>query len=95
MLLLDEPTASLDWQAQRGILALIRDVHRRFNLTSLMVTHDLNTLPEICTRIACMKAGRLISIGEPAEIADPDLLSGLYGTPIRVLEHDGRTHLLY
>lgn len=95
MLLLDEPTASLDWQAQRGILSLIRDVHRRFGLTSLMVTHDLNTLPEICTRIACMKDGRVVGIGTPEEISDPDLLSRLYGTSIRVLEHDGRTHLLY
>ncbi len=95
ILLLDEPTASLDWQAQRGILGLIRDVHHRFGLTSLMVTHDLNTLPEICTRIACMKDGFVVRVDKPGNIADPALLSELYGTDIRVLEHDGRTHLLY
>lgn len=95
ILLLDEPTASLDWQAQRGILTLVHKVHQQFGLTSLMVTHDLNTLPEICTRIACMKDGRVVEVGDPDDIADPELLSSLYGTTIRVLEQDGRTHLLY
>ncbi|WP_022663190.1 metal ABC transporter ATP-binding protein [Paucidesulfovibrio longus] len=95
MLLLDEPTASLDWQAQRGILGLIRTVHERFGLTSLIVTHDLNTLPDVCTRIACMKSGRLERVDLPERIADPELLGALYGTRIRVLREAGRTHLLY
>lgn len=95
ILLLDEPTASLDWQAQRGILALIRTVHERFGLTSLIVTHDLNTLPDVCTHIACMKAGCLECVGHPEEIANAKLLSELYGTRIQVLRDGGRTHLLY
>jgi len=95
MLLLDEPTASLDWQAQRGILELIRTVHERFGLTSLIVTHDLNTLPDVCSRIACMKEGRLVRLDTPRAVADPELLSELYGTRIRVVEEDGRMHLFY
>ncbi|MGE4551483.1 MAG: metal ABC transporter ATP-binding protein [Desulfovibrionaceae bacterium] len=95
ILLLDEPTASLDWQAQDGVLALVRQVHERFGLTSCMVTHDLNTLPEVCTRVACMRAGRITAQGSPAEMADAALLSELYGTPIEVLEHRGRTRLLH
>jgi ABC-type Mn2+/Zn2+ transport system ATPase subunit len=95
ILLLDEPTASLDWQAQRGILGLVRSVHIEFGLTSLIVTHDLNTLPDICTRIVCMKSGTIRHMGAADEIADADLLSELYGTRIRVLQHEGQTQLLY
>ncbi|SKA82027.1 manganese/iron transport system ATP-binding protein [Paucidesulfovibrio gracilis DSM 16080] len=95
ILLLDEPTASLDWQAQRGILELIRTVHERFGLTSLIVTHDLNTLPDVCTRIASMKDGRLVRVDTPRAMADPEMLSELYGTRIRVIEDGGRTHLVY
>ncbi|MEF2146448.1 MAG: ABC transporter ATP-binding protein [Desulfovibrionaceae bacterium] len=95
MLLLDEPTASLDWQAQRGLLGLIRTVHERFGLTSLIVTHDLNSLPDVCNLVACMRRGRLERLGSPEEIADAALLSDLYGTDIQVLKHEGRLRLLF
>jgi len=94
ILLLDEPTASLDWQAQREILALIQDLHGRFALTTLIVTHDLNTLPAICNRVAFMKAGRLTWSGSPAEAVDGERLSALYNTPIHVVMHGGRPHIL-
>jgi len=94
ILLLDEPTASLDWQAQREILALIQDIHIRFSLTSLIVTHDLNTLPDVCTRVAFMKAGRLTWSGTPDDAVDGPRLSSLYNTSIHVVRHDGRDHIV-
>ncbi|WP_419786105.1 metal ABC transporter ATP-binding protein [Pseudodesulfovibrio sp.] len=94
ILLLDEPTAALDWQAQREILALIQDIHTRFSLTSLIVTHDLNSLPDVCTRVAFMKAGRLTWSGSPQEAVDGPRLSQLYNTPIMVVRHNGRDHIV-
>ena len=95
ILLLDEPTASLDWQAQRGILGLVQDLHVRLGLTSMIVTHDLNTLPDVCNRIACMKDGRLVWEGPAEHAVDEALLSGLYGTEIHVAEMNGRRHICY
>ncbi|MBU1003995.1 MAG: ABC transporter ATP-binding protein [Proteobacteria bacterium] len=95
ILLLDEPTASLDWQAQREILGLVQELHLRFSLTSLIVTHDLNTLPEVCNRIACMKNGQLLWEGPSEQAVDEARLSGLYGTDIHIAEINGRRHICY
>lgn len=94
ILLLDEPTAALDWQAQRGILALIQELHERFGLTTLIVTHDLNTLPAVCSRVAYMKAGRVTWSGSPREAVDGARLSALYNIPIHVVRHGGRDHII-
>lgn len=95
ILLLDEPTASLDWQAQRGILALVQELHLSLSLTSMIVTHDLNTLPDVCNRIACMKDGRLLWEGPAEEAVDEERLSSLYGTRIRIADMNGRRHICY
>jgi ABC-type Mn2+/Zn2+ transport system ATPase subunit len=94
ILLLDEPTAALDWQAQRGILALIQELHARFGLTTLIVTHDLNTLPAVCTRVAYMKGGTITWSGSPAQAVDGARLSALYNIPIHVVRHAGRDHIV-
>ncbi|WP_461208817.1 metal ABC transporter ATP-binding protein [Desulfocurvus sp. DL9XJH121] len=95
ILLLDEPTASLDWQAQRGILGLVQDLHVSLGLTSMIVTHDLNTLPDVCNRIAFMKDGLLTWEGPADEAVDEARLGELYGTRIHVAEMNGRRHICY
>lgn len=95
ILLLDEPTAALDWQAQREILLLIRDIHTRFGLTSLIVTHDLNTLPDVVNRVAFMKNGELIWQGPPDAAMDECRLSRLYGTNITIATSGGRSFICH
>jgi ABC-type cobalamin/Fe3+-siderophores transport system ATPase subunit len=93
ILLLDEPTANLDWRAQREILDLIRKIHLRQRLTTLFVTHDLNTLPTHCDRVVMMKDGKIWRQGEPRMVLEEDTLSQLYDTPISIVEHEGQ-HLV-
>jgi ABC-type cobalamin/Fe3+-siderophores transport system ATPase subunit len=93
--LLDEPCASLDWRSQREILTLIQELHNRLRLTTLMVTHDLNSLPEVSTRIAFMKEGRLIWEGDAAQALSASRLTELYGTRITITSHGGKPVLLY
>lgn len=95
ILLLDEPCASLDWKAQKEILVLIQELHNRLRLTTLMVTHDLNSLPQVCTRMAFMKGGRLIWEGEAAQALSGSRLSELYDTGITIASHEGKPVLLY
>lgn len=80
--LLDEPTASLDPQAQRDILSLIQLIHRKYGITTLFVTHDLKTLPSICQRLILMKEGRIWEQGSPELMLDANRLSQLYGTSV-------------
>jgi ABC-type Mn2+/Zn2+ transport system ATPase subunit len=84
ILLLDEPTASIDQKAQHEILSLIQLVHREYHMTTLFVTHDLRTLPLTCQRLILMKDGRIWQQGSTESMLREDVLSQLYEAPISV-----------
>ncbi len=86
LLLLDEPTASLDWNAQTEILELVKQIHQARHLTTLFVTHDLDALPHTCDRVILMKDGLIAGDGTPDILISPQSLSRLYGLPIAVVE---------
>jgi len=68
LLLLDEPTAGLDPEASDGFVRLLRSLHRDLALTVVMVTHDLDTLFELSTRIAVIAEQKVIVVGRPREV---------------------------
>lgn len=68
LLLLDEPTAGLDPDSSDGFVNLLRSLHRDLHLTVIMVTHDLDTLYELSTRIAVLAEQRVIAAGTPREV---------------------------
>ncbi|HWI83740.1 ABC transporter ATP-binding protein [Ramlibacter sp.] len=68
LLLLDEPTAGLDPESSDGFVTLLRSLHRDLALTVVMVTHDLDTLFELSTRIAVLADRRVIVSGPPREV---------------------------
>jgi len=95
LMLLDEPTAALDWQAQREILTLIRDLLQQHPLTVIMATHDLNAVSHIATHTAMLKQGNLIWQGRVETAMDPVILSKLYDVPISVMEFNGRSIAMF
>jgi phospholipid/cholesterol/gamma-HCH transport system ATP-binding protein len=68
LLLLDEPTAGLDPDSSEGFVSLLRSLHRDLELTVVMVTHDLDTLFELSTRIAVLADKRVIVAAPPKEV---------------------------
>jgi phospholipid/cholesterol/gamma-HCH transport system ATP-binding protein len=68
LLLLDEPTAGLDPDSANDFCALLSALHRDMQLTVVMVTHDLDTLFELSTRITVLAGQRVIVNGKPAEV---------------------------
>ena len=68
ILLLDEPTSSLDVSIQAEILNLISRLRRNYSLTCILVSHDLGVVAHLCSRIAIMQLGRLV------ELLDVDML---------------------
>jgi phospholipid/cholesterol/gamma-HCH transport system ATP-binding protein len=68
LLLLDEPTAGLDPDSSDGFVRLLRSLHRDLALTVIMVTHDLDTLFELSTRIAVLADKRVIVSGPPKDV---------------------------
>jgi phospholipid/cholesterol/gamma-HCH transport system ATP-binding protein len=68
LLLLDEPTAGLDPESSDGFVTLLRSLHRELELTVIMVTHDLDTLFELSTRIAVLADRRVIVAAAPKDV---------------------------
>jgi phospholipid/cholesterol/gamma-HCH transport system ATP-binding protein len=68
LLLLDEPTAGLDPDSSGSFVTLLRSLHRDLGLTVVMVTHDLDTLFELSTRIAVLADRKVIVNGPPKEV---------------------------
>jgi phospholipid/cholesterol/gamma-HCH transport system ATP-binding protein len=68
LLLLDEPTAGLDPEGADGFCALLRDLHHELGLTVIMVTHDLDTLLELASRIAVLADQKVVAVGTPREV---------------------------
>lgn len=61
LLLLDEPTAGLDPDRSAAFVALIRKLHRQLGITVVLVTHDVDTLRALATRVAVLAERRIIS----------------------------------
>ncbi|WP_081905197.1 ABC transporter ATP-binding protein [Janthinobacterium agaricidamnosum] len=68
LLFLDEPTAGLDPDLSESFVALIQSLHRELGLTVVMVTHDLDTLFALSTRIAVLAEKHVIAIGPTREV---------------------------
>ncbi len=68
LLFLDEPTAGLDPDLSESFVALIKSLHRELNLTVVMVTHDLDTLFALSTRIAVLAEKHVIAVGPTREV---------------------------
>ena len=94
-LLLDEPTAALDWQAQREIFNVVASLRSQYQLSVFMVTHDLNAVFSIAHKVAMLKEGRLVWSGDAAKAMTQEPLRDLYGVPITILEHEGRKAALF
>ena len=67
VLLLDEPTSALDDAAKLDVEAVIRKVSEQ-GVTSVLVTHDLQQARRLATRVAQLQAGKLVRIGNVAEV---------------------------
>ena len=68
LLLLDEPTAGLDPDRSDAFCALVRSLHQELGLTVVMVTHDLDTIYEISTRVAVLADKHVIANAPPREV---------------------------
>ena len=68
LLLLDEPTAGLDPDRADAFCTLLRSLHRELGLTVVMVTHDLDTIYELSTRVAVVADKQIIVSGSPREV---------------------------
>ena len=68
LLFLDEPAAGMNPQETAELTALIRKIQKDFQLTILLIEHDMSLVMDVCQRIYVLEYGQLIAHGTPAEI---------------------------
>jgi len=68
LLLLDEPTTALDTNNKKMILNLLQDIQKKLDLKMLFVTHDINSIKELCEDILILKDGKICESGKITDV---------------------------
>ena len=93
VLLLDEPTVSLDLSYQLEIAAVIRDLNGR-GTTAVISTHDLNLAASVCRDLILLREGCVLAAGPTNEVLTAEAVRALYGVDAQVSHHGGAGHML-
>ncbi len=68
LIILDEPTSALDLSIQSQIIELLRSLQRKYSMSYLFISHDLNVIRALCHQIIVMKDGKFVETGSSQEI---------------------------
>ncbi len=80
LLILDEPAAGMNAQETDDLMAMLHDIRGRFELTLLLIEHDMKFIMKMCGRIVVLDQGRVIARGAPDEITvDPVVIAAYLG----------------
>lgn len=94
VLLLDEPTASLDLGYQLEMASLLGTLHRRSGVTMVVSTHDLNFAVGVCDQLVLLRDGGVIAAGPTDTVLTADNVRALYGVETHVARHAATGRLL-
>ena len=84
ILLLDEPTASLDLAYQLQIRSILHTLNRERDLTIIISTHDLNLAASLCRQLVLLHQGRVLAAGTTESMLEPSLIRKLYGVEVDI-----------
>jgi len=87
ILLLDEPTASLDLGYQLEVAALLRRLHDERGVAIVVSTHDLNLAASLCSTLVLMREGVVLASGGIEDVLTRDNVRRLYGVDADVMNH--------
>jgi branched-chain amino acid transport system ATP-binding protein len=83
LLLLDEPAAGMNPQETQQLMDMIRWIRKEFNLTILLIEHDMSLVMGVCERIYVLDYGSIIAHGTPAEIKNnPRVIEAYLGEEV-------------
>jgi iron complex transport system ATP-binding protein len=94
VLLLDEPTASLDLAYQLEIRSILASLNRDRGLTIVISTHDLNLAAALCRTLILLDRGRILAAGNTASVLTAPLIRQLYAVEVEIAPHARAGHLM-
>lgn len=83
VMLLDEPTSSLDLKNQLSILRLLRNIVKAHKMCAVMTMHDLNTAFRYADKFIFLKDGTIYAVVERDRL-DPNIIESVYGVPVAI-----------
>jgi iron complex transport system ATP-binding protein len=93
VLLLDEPTASLDLRYQLEIASLLSRLNRERGVTMILATHDLNLASSLCDTLVVLRDGRVLGQGPTRDVLTGSTIAGLFDVDADVQFHERAGHL--
>lgn len=64
VMLADEPTSALDPATTKSVLACLKDINEKFNVTIVIVTHEMSVIRKLCNRVALLDKGKLLEVAD-------------------------------
>jgi iron complex transport system ATP-binding protein len=93
LLVLDEPTASLDLRHEMELFELVRGLVDDSGLAAVLVTHDVNLAARFADRLVLLADGVVRAAGAPAEVLRRDVAEAVFGWPLDISTFDDRPQL--
>ena len=93
ILLLDEPTASLDFGYQLKFSAMLKSLNTRLGITTIMSTHDLNLAAAVCDQLVLLKSGHVVSIGQTEVVLSAANIRNLFDIEVDIQRHPANGNL--
>ena len=87
ILLLDEPTTYLDISHQLEVMEIIADVNRRYNMTVIMVLHDINHAVEFSDEVIVINGGGIFARGAPSTVLNPTLIREVFNVDAEIFSN--------
>jgi len=88
ILLMDEPTSSLDLRNQIEVVNLIRQISRERGIAAVVAMHDLNLALRFADRFILLKDGTIYAAGG-SEVMTPEIIEAVYAVPVAIAAHNG------
>ena len=83
LLLLDEPAAGMNEEETRELMSLVKKIQEMYNLTILIIEHDMKFIMGLCEQIQVIDSGKVIAFGSPKEVqSNPEVIKAYLGEEV-------------
>ena len=93
-LLLDEPTSNLDIRHQLDVTKMLKGLSAEKGILVIMISHDINIAAKFADEVILMFQGKIYAVGTPSEVITEGNLMTVYGVTSKVIDDDGRPHVI-